>query len=149
MSIINFRLHKSSIHIFYKIKAEKPPIEAQDGDQPRETAHAPPEPPPTQTPTTAAAAREATDEPPHPAPTSGHTEDQEGPQHECLHAASPPSPMGPPMDAKRETPRTTPTTTATQHPHHEEEPAQRARHPQNSREPPPAPTRRPVKRLSC
>ena len=128
MSIINFRLHKRTNHIFYKIRAEKPPPPHRGPGRrpaPGDSTHAA-RAPLTQTPTTAASARETTDEPPQPAPTSGHTENQEGPQHECLHVASPPSPIGPPVDAKREKPRTTPTTTATQHPHHEEEPAQRA-----------------------
>ena len=66
MSIINFRLHKSTIYIFYKIKAEKAPPHRGPGRQPapgdsKQAARNPP-PPPTHTPTTAAAAREAINE---------------------------------------------------------------------------------------
>ena len=150
MSIINFRLHKSTVYIFCKIKAEKAPHRGPGRrPAPGDSTHATRAPPRRIHRPRRPQREKPPMKPPHPAPTSGHTEDQKGPQHECLHAASPPSPISPPVDAKHETRRTTPTTTATRHPRHEEEPAPRARHPQNSREPPPAPTRRPVKRLSC
>ena len=63
MSIINFRLHKSTIHIFYKIKAEKAPHRGPGWrPAPGDSTHAARASPPTQTPTTAATAREATNE---------------------------------------------------------------------------------------
>ena len=94
MSIINFRLHKSTIYIFYKIKAEKAPHRGPGRrPAPGDSTHAARAPPPRRKHRPRRPQRKKPPmKPPHPTPTSGHTEDQKGPQHECLHAASPPSP---------------------------------------------------------
>lgn len=126
------RMYNIYTYIYCKIKAEDipqrprmasspPPGRRETGDGRQETTDAPHRGAPLYTRTAAPAVRETIHEPPHPAPTSRHTEDQIGPHLDNLHVASPPAPKSQQTDAKCKAPRATLTTTAIQNPHHEED----------------------------